>query len=285
MPSRLPEWFRRPYRGAAARSRVDGVLKGLNLHTVCESAACPNKCECWARGTATFLILGNLCTRNCRFCAVGHGSPAPPDPDEPGRVARAAREMKLRFVVVTSVTRDDLPDGGATHFAATIRALHEILPDSQVEVLTPDFQGQEEPLRTVLAAGPAVFNHNLETCERLTPQIRSGADYRRSLGVLAAAARRADHGTAIKSGIMLGLGETEQETADLLRDLRDHGVTIVTIGQYLPPSPGHWPLDRYATPAEFIRWEDRARQEFGFTQVVSSPLARSSYLAETAASA
>lgn len=282
MPTqRLPSWFRRPYQGAAVRGRVHGFLDELKLNTVCESAACPNRCQCWARGTATFLILGNHCTRNCRFCAVAHGTPRPPEPDEPERVAEAAARLRLRFAVITSVTRDDLPDGGAAHFAATLRAVHARLPETGTEVLTPDFQGREADIAAVLAAAPEVFNHNLETCERLTPRIRSGADYRRSLGVLAAARRLAGTGVILKSGIMLGLGETEDEIRTMLGDLRTQGVASVTIGQYLPPSSRHWPLERYVSPEEFTRWGETARREFGFAHAVSEPLARSSYLAES----
>lgn len=280
--ARLPPWLRTPYRGARTRDDVRLLLRELKLHTVCEQAHCPNRCECWARGTATFLILGERCTRNCRFCAVQHGAPVAPDPAEPARIAEAAQRLNLRFVVITSVTRDDLPDGGAPHFAQTVGAIKTAMPAAKVEVLTPDFRGIETDITTVLAAQPDVFNHNLETCERLTAQIRSGADYQRSLGVLASAARLAAPGTRIKSGFMLGLGETATEVKQMLADLHQHAVTILVIGQYLPPSRHHWPLARYVPPAEFDDWARMARAEFGFTSVVSRPLARSSFLAERA---
>ncbi len=279
---RLPDWLKVPYRGAPVRDEVKKLLQDLNLHTVCESANCPNRCDCWARGTATFLILGNTCTRNCRFCAVHHGMPGAVDADEPRRVAEAVKALGIQFAVITSVTRDDLPDGGASHFAATIRAVREAVSGIGVEVLTPDFGGRETDIAAVLAAGPDVFNHNIETCARLTAAVRSGADYARSLQVLAAAARMCGNRTAVKSGFMLGMGESEEEIRTLLRDLRSAGVQILTIGQYLPPSASHWPLDRYVTPEAFDRWGRIAQDEFGFEKAVSQPLARSSYLAEKA---
>lgn len=292
---RLPDWMKVPYRGAPVRDEVRRLLQDLRLHTVCESARCPNQCDCWARGTATFLILGNTCTRNCRFCAVHHGAPGAVEADEPARVAEAVKALGILFAVITSVTRDDLPDGGAAHFAATIRAVREAVPGVGVEVLTPDFGGREADIATVLAAGPDVFNHNIETCARLTAAVRSGAEYARSLHVLATAsrlsggARESEGGEGqtslhplIKSGFMLGMGETEAEIRELLRDLRSAGVQILTIGQYLPPSAKHWPLDRYVTPEEFDKWGDTARKEFGFSEVVSRPLVRSSFLAEEA---
>ncbi|MFA4945560.1 MAG: lipoyl synthase [Lentisphaeria bacterium] len=280
--SRLPAWFRVPYRGGEARREVRGLLRSLQLHTVCEQARCPNLCDCWSRRTATFLILGDRCTRDCRFCAVAHGAPPPPDPAEPERIAEAVARLELRFVVLTSVTRDDLPDAGAGHFAACLQALRARLPDVGIEVLTPDFGGSEAAIAAVLAAAPDVFNHNLETCARLTPQIRSGAAYRRSLDVLATARRLAatrpqPRPVRTKSGFMLGLGETAAEVRQMLADLRAAGVELLVIGQYLPPTPAHWPLARHATPAEFEAWARVAREEFGFAGVVSHPLARSSY--------
>jgi len=230
------------------------------------------------------MILGAVCTRDCRFCNVAHGAPAPPGPDEPAKVATAAEELALRYVVLTSVTRDDLPDGGAAHFAATVRAVRERTPEAGVEVLIPDFGGRDSDVATVVAARPTVFNHNIETCARLTPMVRSGADYGRSLRVLACAAGLVQDGTPrIKSGLMVGLGETDDEIRETLADLRRNGVSIVTVGQYLPPSPAHWPVSRYAPPEEFERWADVGRGEFGFERVVSGPLVRSSYLAEQAA--
>lgn len=285
VPKRLPPWLRVPFRGAKARAEVRRLLHGLQLETVCENAQCPNLCECWRRRTATFMILGRLCTRDCRFCAVGHGVPLPPDPAEPARVAEAAATLNLAYVVVTSVTRDDLPDGGAAAFAATIREIRARLPVAGVEVLTPDFGGRERDVATVVAAGPSVFNHNIETCARLTTAIRSGAEYTRSLRVLATAARLAgDAGTPrVKSGFMLGLGETAEEVRAALADLRTAGVGIVTIGQYLPPSSRHWPVARYVTPEEFADWGKVARDEYGFAHVFSAPLVRSSYLADQVA--
>ena len=285
---RLPEWMKVPYRGAPVRDEVRKLLQDLKLHTVCESARCPNQCDCWARGTATFLILGNTCTRNCRFCAVQHGAPEAVEADEPARVAEAVKGLGIKYAVITSVTRDDLPDGGAAHFAATIRAVREAVPGVGVEVLTPDFGGREADIATVLAAGPEVFNHNIETCQRLTVDVRSGAEYARSLHVLTTAARLAtavnkgNSKTLTKSGFMLGMGETDAEIRELLGDLRKANVQILTIGQYLPPSAKHWPLGRYVTPEEFEQWGKVAREEYGFGEVVSRPLVRSSFLAEQA---
>ncbi len=278
---RLPPWLKISTRGAAEREQVRRMLGDLELNTVCQSAMCPNMCECWAKGTATVMILGDHCTRNCRFCAVPHvGAPAPPDPEEPERVAKAAERMNLKFVVVTSVTRDDLSDGGAAHFAAVIRAVRGRMPRAGIEVLTPDFGGRHEDVQTVLAEEPTVFNHNIETCERLTEAIRSGADYRRSLDVLMFASEAAADSVRTKSGIMLGLGETDEEIREIFADLRRSGVRILTIGQYLPPSKSHWPVDRYVTPEEFDEWGRVAREEYGFSSVASAPFVRSSYMAE-----
>ncbi len=281
---RLPPWLRVAFRQGGARKQVRGLLRDLRLHTVCESATCPNLCECWGRRTATFMLMGSVCTRNCRFCDVRHGEPLPPDPEEPENVATAAEKLGLRYVVLTCVTRDDLADGGAAHFAATVRAVRQRLPDAGVEVLTSDFQGRRESLVSVLASAPDVFNHNVETCARLTPEIRSGADYDRSLQILSTSASLAEPGkTEIKSGFMLGLGETDDEVHELLRDLRRHRVTILTIGQYLAPSAAHWPVSRYVHPTEFEQWRDRALQDYGFRHVASGPLVRSSYMAEQTA--
>ena len=280
---RLPHWLRVQFRGGRARGEVRRLLRDLNLNTVCEGANCPNLCECWQRKTATFMLLGDTCTRNCRFCDVGHGEPRSVDVEEPERVALAAERLGLKYVVITSVTRDDLPDGGAEHFAATVRAVRGRLPKAGIEVLPPDFEGRKNDVATVMAAQPSVFNHNLETCARLTPEIRSGADYQRSLRVLShAAACAAGSRIGIKSGIMVGLGESDEEIREMLGDLRNSGVSIVTIGQYLPPSAAHWPLGRYVTPLEFEQWERTAREEFGFQYVFSGPLVRSSYMAEKA---
>jgi lipoic acid synthetase len=258
--------------------RVQHTLEKQRLHTVCFSAACPNLGECWARGTATFMIGGDLCTRRCGFCDVTTGRPRPPDPQEPDRVARAVQALGLRFAVVTCVARDDLRDGGAAQMAATVRAIRARCPETGVEVLIADYKGDEKALGMVLAASPDVLNHNLETVERLQRAVRPGGRYDRSLGVLRRAQElRADVPT--KSGIMLGLGETPEEVSQALRDLRRAGVSLLTIGQYLRPSPLHLPVARYATPEEFARWEERARA-LGFQDVASGPLVRSSYHAE-----
>ncbi len=285
-PTRLPPWLRRRFDGGRARQDVRRLLRELRLHTVCESARCPNLCECWKQQAATFMLLGDVCTRNCRFCAVTHGTPAPPVPDEAERVVEAVRRLGLRFAVLTCVTRDDLADGGAGHIAAVVRALRSGCSEIGVEVLVSDFGGRLESVDTVLAAAPDVFNHNLETTAALTPQVRNLADYQRSLAVLAhatATASRRGGRPRIKSGLMLGLGEDAADLRATLGDLRRSGVTILTLGQYLPPSDRHWPLARYVTPEEFKEWEHIAGTEFGFERVVSGPLVRSSYLAEQAA--
>jgi len=275
----LPPWIRvKVPCGGASDGKVSQTLSSLRLNTVCQGAKCPNKGECWGRGTATFMIMGARCTRNCRFCAVGTvQAPEPLDPGEPERLATAAKEMKLSYVVVTSVTRDDLPDGGAGHFAAVIRAVRAALPEAGIEVLTPDFKGVEKDIATVIEAAPSVFNHNVETVERLTPLIRSGgADYRRSLAVLKKAGELSNWKIPVKSGIMAGLGESDEEVVKTIYDIRDAGVSILTIGQYLPPSKEHWPLDRYVEPDKFQKWGALA-SEAGFKSVASAPLVRSSY--------
>lgn len=282
----FPPWLRVRVQCGGKRREVANLIHDLSLNTVCEEAQCPNLAECWHQGTATFMILGASCTRSCAFCAIASGTPTPPDPEEPAHVAEACRRMSLQFAVLTSVTRDDLPDGGAGHFAAVIRAIRQQNADIGIEVLTPDFQGNETALAHVLAAGPTVFNHNLETCERLTPQIRSGAAYRRSLQILAAARKQSDAtGCLIKSGLMVGLGERDDEIKTALQDLFSAGVEIVTIGQYLPPTSQHQVLDRYVHPDVFKCWAEYAL-ELGFSAVASSPLVRSSYqarkLAQTA---
>jgi lipoic acid synthetase len=261
---------------------VRKLLHSQHLHTVCEEAHCPNVGECWGRGTAAFQILGDTCTRACRYCNVRSGKPqGPPDPDEPRRLAEAAARMKLRHVVVTSVDRDDLPDRGAGHYAATIRALKELLPTASIEVLTPDFAGfEEQALALVLAERPEVFNHNIETVRRLHARMRgSKANYARSLQLLTRAGEVAGYPVATKSGLMVGLGETNEEVVETLRDLRAHGVEIVTIGQYLQPTPKHTPIDRWVHPDEFGSFRDLGR-ELGFNSVFSAPLVRSSYRAE-----
>ena len=272
---RLPSWIKVRV-GLGGREEVAGILKDLRLNTVCAGALCPNLGECFCSGTATFLIMGRNCTRNCKFCAIGHDPHPPlPEEDEPRRLAEAAVRLKLKYVVVTSVTRDDLADGGASCFAAVIEELHRRLPDSGVEVLTPDFNCDRAAIAKVLAARPTVFNHNIETVERLSGEIRTRATYRRTLEVLRIASELGK-GIPVKSGLMLGLGETDGEAEQTLRDLREAGVSIVTIGQYLPPSAAHWPLDRYVTPERFAEFGEFARG-LGFTGVASSPLVRSSY--------
>ncbi len=259
---------------------VQRILDSGRLNTVCQGAQCPNRHECYGRGTATFMILGDTCTRACRFCAVGHGRPAPVDAGEPARLAAAAAEMKLKHVVVTSVTRDDLPDGGASVFAAVIRELRTSVPQASIEVLIPDFKGEPDPLRVVLEAGPDVLNHNLETVRRLQGTVRPQADYDRSLGVLRAAAAWRGRGPVhVKSGLMVGLGETDAEVDEAMADLRAAGVVFLTIGQYLAPSAGHIPVARYVTPGQFEVFGTRAL-ELGFKGVASAPLVRSSYRAE-----
>ena len=250
------------------------IRKG-RLHTVCQEAACPNQFECFSSHTATFLIMGDRCTRNCRFCNIEVGVQAPLDPGEPERVAAAAAEMGLRYVVVTSVTRDDLPDGGAAHFAATIAALRHKIDGVKVEVLIPDLQGDEEALATVLAARPDVLNHNVETVPRLYPTARPQADYRRSLALLERVARHPS-GIPPKSGLMLGLGETGPEVKATLADIHAAGCRILTLGQYLQPTKAHLPVECYVPPETFDELADFAR-EMGFTQVASGPFVRSSY--------
>ena len=280
---RRPEWMK--VRAPSADSLygdVQRLMRGQHLHTVCEEAHCPNVGECWGRGTAAFQILGDTCTRACRYCNVHSGKPqGPPDPDEPRRLGEAAAEMKLRHVVVTSVDRDDLPDRGAGQFAATIHALKELVPDASVEVLTPDFAGFEEKgLALVLAERPEVFNHNIETVRRLHARMRGArASYSGSLQLLARAKEVAGYPVATKSGLMVGLGESNEEVAETLRDLREHGIEIVTIGQYLQPTPRHTPIDRWVHPDEFRSFRELGR-ELGFRSVFSAPLVRSSYRAE-----
>ena len=274
--SRHPPWLRLKAAKPEVVGSMEAKLRGWNLGTVCQSAHCPNLGECFSRGTATFMILGTVCSRRCRFCAVEKGTPGPPDPEEPKRVARATKAMGLKYVVITSVTRDDLADGGAGHFAETIRCIRQDCPGAKVEVLVPDFQGSEAAIREVCDARPDVFNHNVETVPRLYETVRPQADYRRSVDVLAYAAAR---GLPTKSGLMLGLGETAREIWETLVDLRRAGCSYLTLGQYLAPSVRHLPVDRYVTPEEFERWGQTARA-MGFEEVASGPLVRSSYRAE-----
>jgi lipoic acid synthetase len=274
-PAQRPEWLRAPAPSGENYRELKDLMGRLRLHTVCESAACPNVGECWNHRTATFMILGNVCTRRCGFCAVEKGAPLPVDYDEPNRVAEAAAALGLRFAVVTSVDRDDRSDGGAELFALTIRAIHRRVPGCGVEVLTPDFRGVRAAVETVLEAAPEVFNHNTETVPRLYRQVRPGARYERSLEVLAWARDMAP-ATPAKSGLMLGLGETAGELLAVMRDLRAAGVRILTLGQYLRPSPAHLPIVRYVAPREFDELR-RAGLEMGFSCVESGPLVRSSY--------
>jgi lipoic acid synthetase len=275
---RKPAWLGRPLPSSPAFSRVRSLLSEGGLHTVCQEARCPNQGECFSRGTAVFLILGDCCTRFCRFCAVRQGKPEPTDPDEPRRVAEAVGRMALDYVVVTSVTRDDLPDGGAGAFAETILLLRASRPSARIEVLIPDFQGDEAALRTVLDARPDVLNHNLETVARLYRSVRPQALYGRSLEVLERAAASAP-GVRVKSGLMLGLGERPEEVEAALRDLVAAGCRILTLGQYLQPKRECLPVARYVPPDEFEFWREAALG-MGFAQVASGPLVRSSYHAE-----
>jgi lipoic acid synthetase len=275
-----PQWLRAPAPGGQNYRDLKGLIDRLRLHTVCESAACPNVGECWNQRTATFMMLGNVCTRRCGFCAVQKGAPLPVDYDEPARVAEAVSIMGLKFAVITSVNRDDRPDGGAELFAMVIRAIRQRVPQCGVEVLVPDFQGNLAAVETVMEARPDVFNHNTETVPRLYRQVRLGARYERSLDVLEHA-RRLHPATPTKSGLMLGLGETAEEVLQVMRDLRAHQVGILTLGQYLRPSPKHLPIVRYVTPAEFEEFRI-AGNEMGFDHVESGPMVRSSYHASNA---
>lgn len=277
-----PSWLKAPVTGGVPAGKTRRVLERLELNTVCNEACCPNRGHCYQRNTAAFLIMGTVCTRNCRYCAVDHGTPLPPDPDEPQRLAEAASAMGLRFVVVTSVTRDDLPDGGAGCFSRVVTALRERVPGIMVEVLTPDFMGRRESLETVAAASPGIFNHNLETVERLFPAQRPGGDYMRSLKVLGDFSAL-NTGIPVKSGLMLGLGEAPVDLRRALFDLRENGVNMLTLGQYLQPSKEHARVHRFVTPAEFDQWRTEALG-MGFLSVASGPLVRSSYHADDHAS-
>ena len=278
-----PKWLRAPAPAGANYSDLKALVERLRLHTVCESAACPNVGECWNQRTATFMMLGNVCTRRCGFCAVQKGAPLPLDYDEPNRVAEAVAALGLNFAVITSVNRDDQPDGGAELFAMVIRAIRARVPDCGVEVLVPDFQGKHESVETVMDAAPDVFNHNTETVPRLYRQVRLGARYERSLDVLSHA-KRVDPAIPTKSGVMLGLGERSDEVLQVMRDLRAHQVDVLTLGQYLRPSPKHLPIVRYLPPEEFDEFR-RAGYEMGFTHVESGPLVRSSYHASDSVAA
>jgi lipoic acid synthetase len=275
LPERKPQWLKVKAPGGPGYSRLKHLMRELDLHTVCEEAHCPNVGECWDHGTATFMILGDVCTRNCAYCAVAHGRPPKYDMAEPERVGQAIAEMRLQHAVITSVDRDDLPDFGAWAFAETIRQIHERVPGCSVEVLVPDFQGNEDSIRTVLEARPEIYNHNTETVPRLYRKARPGGRYRRVLDIFRFAKRTAPD-IPTKTGIILGMGETIEEVVHTMRDLREVDVDILTLGQYLRPSSKHIPLDRYVTPDEFRRLRETG-MAMGFRHVESGPLVRSSY--------
>ena len=275
LPERKPQWLKVKAPGGANYMRLKQLMKDLDLHTVCQEAHCPNIGECWEHGTATFMILGDVCTRNCAYCAVSHGRPPSYDIEEPSRVAQAIAELNLRHAVITSVDRDDLPDFGAFIFAETIRQIRSQLPGCSIEVLVPDFQGNEDSIRTVLDARPDIYNHNTETVPRLYKRARPGGRYERVLEIFRLAKRIAPS-IPTKTGIILGLGETNHEVVEVMKDLRAVDVDILTLGQYLRPSDGHIALDRYVTPEEF-RELYTAGMQMGFRHVESGPLVRSSY--------
>lgn len=279
---RKPPWLRVKAFGGKAFNDMNGLLKDHGLFTVCQEANCPNRGECFTRGTATFLILGPLCTRNCRFCNVSPGKPLSPNPDEPRLVAEAVKKMKLRHAVVTSVTRDDLADGGASQFAQTVQEIRRLQPICTIEILTPDFQGDEGALAIALASRPTIFNHNVETVPELYATVRPAAVYQRSLDVLRFAHERFQ--LPVKSGLMVGLGETSEQLNRTFRDLARHHVSLLTIGQYLQPTPAHLPVVAYLPPEEFDRLAEQARRA-GIRQVFAGPLVRSSYLADAMAQA
>jgi len=278
--NRLPEWFRQPIPDQAALERMRSLLKGAKLNTVCQEAHCPNIGECWSRGTATFMLLGEKCTRACRFCAVTTGRPQAPVNDEPAQVAEAVRHLALKYVVITSVTRDDLPDGGAAHFAATVRAIQALVPQCGVELLIPDLGGVESALNIVAAAGPQVIGHNVETVRRLSSATRSASDHDRSLGVLRYL-RSLGENILVKSSLMVGLGETDEEVFLTLRELKEAGCDIVTIGQYLAPSDHarHLPVARFVEPRLFQLYREEGLK-MGLRYVASGALVRSSYMAD-----
>lgn len=275
-----PDWLKTRLPSGREYARTAGIVREHGLHTICSSGLCPNKAECWGRQTATFMILGDVCTRGCRFCATKTGKTMPADLEEPRKIARSVSLMGLRHVVITSVTRDDLPDGGAAIWAATVEAVREANPDTTIEVLIPDMEGKSESLDRILAASPDITGHNIETVERLTPLVRRGAEYGRSLSVLKYIS---SGGRTAKSGIMVGMGETADEVLRTLDQLRESGCRIVTIGQYLRPTAKHWPVAEYLSPEVFAKYKEEALAR-GFSYVASAPLVRSSYLAEQALS-
>lgn len=276
---RLPDWLRRPLPVGGAFVKTRTLLDKLELHTVCESAQCPNRWECWSRGTAAFMIAGKRCTRACGFCAVSTAKPLPLKEDEPERVAEAVARMHLKHVVITAVARDDLIDGGSAHFSRTIAAVRQKNPGIVIEVLTPDFNGRPDSVRTVLGARPEIFNHNIETVRRLTPSVRSRATYDRSLEVLRLAKKWADYPLATKSGLMLGLGERESEIFQTMDDLRAAKCDILTMGQYLQPTRRHLPVAEFVPPEQFAVLQRQAEAR-GFQHVASGPMVRSSYHAD-----
>jgi len=271
-----PDWLKIRVPAGKEYLQVKEIVNRHKLHTICTSGQCPNMCDCWGRGTATLMILGDICTRSCKFCAVNTGKPAPADWDEPRRVAESVKLMKLKHCVLTSVDRDDLPDGGAAIWAATIRAIREVSPDTTLETLIPDFRGRKHDLQTVVDAAPEVISHNLETVRRLTPQVRSVADYNTSLEVIRFISQS---GIRAKSGIMAGLGETENEILETMDDLLEVGCEVFTLGQYLQPTHEHLPVSEYLTPEKFEFYRIKGLEK-GFRFVESSPLVRSSYHAE-----
>ena len=273
-----PGWLKIRLHRTGEWAEVRQIVEKHNLHTICSSGRCPNQAECWSRRTATFMILGDICTRGCRFCATKTGHPLPPDPEEPRQVAESVSLMKLRYVVVTSVTRDDLPDGGAAHWAATVEAIRAQNPDAVIELLIPDLDAKPDLLDTVIASKPDIIGHNIETVERLTPLVRSRARYRTSLETLRYLSSR---GVVTKSGLMVGLGEEDGEVLQTLHDLREAGVRIVTLGQYLRPTLEHYPVAAYISPEKF-EWYRLQALEMGFSYCASAPLVRSSYMAEEA---
>lgn len=275
LPERKPSWLKVKAPGGANYLRLTQMMKEMNLHTVCQEAHCPNIGECWEHGTATFMILGSVCTRNCAYCAVSHGRPPEYDIAEPDRVGEAVAQLGLQHAVITSVDRDDLPDFGAYIFAETIRQIHARLPGCSVEVLVPDFQGNEDSIRAVLEARPEIYNHNTETVPRLYKKARPGGRYERVMNIFRTAKRIAPD-IPTKTGIILGMGETNEEVVEVMRDLRAVDVDILTLGQYLRPSDGHITLDRFVTPDEFA-WFRKVGMEMGFRHVESGPLVRSSY--------
>ncbi|HSY09989.1 MAG TPA: lipoyl synthase [Candidatus Dormibacteraeota bacterium] len=276
---RLPEWLRITLPTSDSFARTRGLLDELKLHTVCESAKCPNHWECWSKGTATFMIAGDRCTRACGFCAVSTAKPLALEADEPARVAEATRRMKLKHIVITAVARDDLKDGGAEHFAQTIEKVRELNPGIVIEVLVPDFNESDESIENVLNANPHIFNHNLETVRRLTPGVRHRATYDRSLSVLKKVKEKRGDTIYTKSGVMLGLGETEEELLQAMHDLRASNCDILTLGQYLQPTLKHLPVIEFVSPEKFAEYKTVAG-EMGFVHVASGPMVRSSYHAD-----